>query len=83
MRPSTPWRRPSAALIEARVPVDDDVRVALADTGFKPQEVNGPPEEMMRMVRHFTDELANMVSSPFEVIDALKGSAAIVFAVVI
>ncbi len=28
-----------SALIEARVPVDDDVQIALADAGFKPEEV--------------------------------------------
>ena len=42
-----------------------------------PEAMDGPPEEMIRMVRHFMDELANMVSSPFEVVAALKGSGAI------
>jgi hypothetical protein len=74
--PREDWFMMCAALSEARVPVDDDVRIALAEAGFKPQEVDGPPEEMMRMVRHFMDELANMVSSPFEVVEALKGSGA-------
>jgi hypothetical protein len=74
--PREDWFTMCSALSEARVPIDDDVRIALAEAGFKPQEVDGPPEEMMRMVRHFMDELANMVSSPFEVVEALKGSGA-------
>jgi hypothetical protein len=74
--PREDWFMMCSALSEARVPVDDEVQTALADAGFKPEDVDGPPEEMMRMVRHFMDELARMVSSPFEVIDALKGSGA-------
>ena len=74
--PRDDWFMMCSALSEARVPVDDAVQTTLADAGFKPDEVSGPPEEMMQMVRHFMDELARMVSSPFEVIDALKGSGA-------
>ncbi|HEY4042468.1 MAG TPA: hypothetical protein VGM32_11580 [Rhodopila sp.] len=75
--PREDWFMMCAALTEARVPIDDDAKTALADAGFRPDELDGPPEAMMRMVREFMDELARMVSSPFEVIDALKGSGAI------
>jgi hypothetical protein len=74
--PREDWFVMCSALIDARVPVDDDVQAALADAGFQPEEVDAPPEEMLRMVRHFMDDLARMVSSPFEVVDALKGSGA-------
>jgi hypothetical protein len=76
--PREDWFMMCSALTEARVPVADEVQTALADAGFKPEDVDAdaPPEEMMRMVRHLMDELANMVSSPFEVVEALKGSGA-------
>jgi hypothetical protein len=74
--PREEWVIMGAALTEARVPVDDAVQTALADAGFKPEDMDGPPEEMLRTVRHLMDELANMVSSPFEVVEALKGSGA-------
>ena len=67
--PREDWFMMCSAMNEARVPVDDDVQIALADAGFSPEAMDAPPEEMIRMVRHFMDELANMVSSPFEVID--------------
>ena len=75
--PREDWFMMCAAMNEARVPIDDDVLIALADAGFSPEAMDGPPEEMIRMVRHFMDELANMVSSPFEVVAALKGSGAV------
>jgi hypothetical protein len=75
--PQEDWFMMCSAMNEARVPVDDDMQIALADAGFSPEAMDKPPEEMIRMVRHFMDELANMVSSPFEVIAALKGSGAV------
>jgi hypothetical protein len=74
--PREDWFMMCSAVTEARVPVGDDVQTALADAGFKAEEVEAPPEEMLKMVRHLMDELANMVSSPFEVVEALKGSGA-------
>jgi hypothetical protein len=75
--PREDWFMMCSAMNEARVPVDDDLQIALADAGFSSETMEGPPEEMIRMVRHFMDELAKMVSSPFEVIAALKGSGAV------
>ena len=75
--PREDWFMMCAALTEARVPVTKSVQTALADAGFKPEEALGPPEEMLQMVRGLMDELARMVSSPFEVVEALKGSGAI------
>jgi len=74
--PREDWFMMCSALSEARVPVTDEVQTALADAGFKPEDIVEPPEEMLRMVRRFMDELARMVSSPFEVMDSLKGSGA-------
>jgi hypothetical protein len=76
--PRDDWFMMCSALTEARVPVAGEIQTALADAGFKPEDidVDGPPEEMLRMVRHLMDELANMVSSPFDVVEALKGSGA-------
>jgi hypothetical protein len=77
--PREDWFTMCSALTQARVPVTDEVQTALADAGFKPEDldVDAPPEEMLRMVRHLMDELANMVSSPFEVVEALKESGAL------
>jgi hypothetical protein len=74
--PREDWFAMCSALSEARVPISEPFQTELADAGFKPEDMDEPPEEMLRMVRHFMDELAGMVSSPFEVIDTLKGSGA-------
>jgi hypothetical protein len=75
--PREDWLMMCSALTEARVPISDDIQTALADAGFMPEDADAPPEEMLKMVRHLMDELARMVSSPFEVIEALKGSGAV------
>jgi hypothetical protein len=74
--PRDDWFMMCTALTEARVPLSDSVQVALADAGFKPSEHDGPPEQMMRTLRGFMDELAEMVSSPFEVIYSLQNAGA-------
>jgi hypothetical protein len=74
--PRDDWFMMGTALAQARVPVADEVQIALADAGFKPDEVDGPPEEMMRTLRGFMDQMAQMVSSPFEVVDSLQSSGA-------
>jgi hypothetical protein len=75
--PRQDWFMMCSALEQARVPVADDVQAQLADAGFKPEDLGDtPPEAMMEMMRQFMDELARMVSSPFEVVDSLKGSGA-------
>jgi hypothetical protein len=70
------WFLMCTALTQARVPISDAVQMALADAGFTPADDLGPPEEMMRTLRGFMDELANMVSSPFEVIHSLQNAGA-------
>ena len=74
--PRRDWFQMCAALQEARVPVADAVQTELAEAGFTPEASDTPPEEMMAMVRHYLGELARMVSSPFDVADALRGSGA-------
>jgi hypothetical protein len=75
--PRDDWFMMCGALEQARVTVGDEVQAELADAGFKPEEFGDtPPEAMMEMMRQFMDELARMVSSPFEVVDSLKGSGA-------
>jgi hypothetical protein len=76
--PRDDWFLMCSALTEARVPVADGMRTQLADAGFTPEDMDpdAPPEEMLKMVRHLMDELANMVSGPFEVVEALRSSGA-------
>ena len=74
--PRDDWFMMCTALTEARVPLSDSVQIALADAGFKPDEHDGPPEQMMQTLRGFMDELAKMVSSPFEVIYSLQNAGA-------
>jgi hypothetical protein len=75
--PQDDWFMMCGALTEARVPVSDSVAVALAEAGFKPDADGGPPEQMMRTLRGFMDELAGMMTSPFDVIQALQNAGAI------
>jgi hypothetical protein len=74
--PRDDWFRMAAALSEARVPISDETQTALAAAGFEAEDV-GPPEEMQAMLRGFLDELANMLASPFEVIETLKSPSAL------
>jgi len=74
--PRDDWFMMCTALTQARVPIADAVQVALADAGFKPDEDAGPPEQMMETLRGFMDELAKMMSSPFEVIHSLQNAGA-------
>ena len=75
--PRDDWFMMCTALSEARVPLSDATQTALADAGFKPEDTDGPPEQMMRTMRGFMDELARMVSSPFEVIHSLQSAGAV------
>ncbi len=75
--PQNDWFMMCGALTEARVPVSDIVATALADSGFKPDADGAPPEMMMRTLRGFMDELAHMVTSPFDVISALQNAGAV------
>jgi hypothetical protein len=74
--PQDDWFLMASAMSEARVPVSEAVQSALADAGFKAVEL-GAPEEMQAMLRGFLDELANMMASPFDVIETLKSSSAL------
>ena len=74
--PRDDWMMMCTALTEARVPISDSVQMALADAGFTADEDLGPPEQMMETLRGFMDELARMVSSPFEVIHSLQNAGA-------
>ena len=74
--PREDWFMMASALSEARVPISDETQTALAAAGFEADDV-GPPEEMQAMLRGFLDELSNMLASPFEVIETLKSSSAL------
>jgi hypothetical protein len=74
--PRDDWFMMCTALTQARVPISDSLQMALADAGFKADEDLGPPEQMMETLRGFMDELAKMVSSPFEVIHSLQNAGA-------
>ena len=56
--PPEDWFMMCRAIHEARVPVDDDLQMALADAGFSPEVPDGPPEEMVRMVSGIAKMLA-------------------------
>ena len=70
------WFALAAALTEARVVVSEDVQTALAEAGMTIPDA-GPPEEMLSALRDISDEIAGMVSSPFDVIDALSSAGAV------
>ncbi len=72
----TDWFALAAALTEAKVPVSDDVQSALAEAGMTITNP-GPPEEMMATLRSLTDEMATMVDSPFDMIEALNSAGAV------
>jgi hypothetical protein len=74
--PRDDWAMMCTALSEARVPIPEAVQTALAESGFTAEEHDGPPEQMMATLRGFMDELAAMVSSPFEVIHSLQNAGA-------
>jgi hypothetical protein len=74
--PRDDWFMMCTALTGARVPLSDSVQMALADAGFKPEDDDGPPEQMMATLRGFMDELAKMVDSPFDVIHSLQNAGA-------
>lgn len=74
--PRDDWFMMCNALTEARIPVSDSVQMALADAGFEKPDTDAPPEQMLQTLRGFMDELAKMVSSPFEVIHALQNAGA-------
>jgi hypothetical protein len=74
--PRDDWFMMCNALTEARVPLSDSLQMELADAGFKPEEADGPPEQMMRTLRGFMDELAKMASSPFEIVHSLLNAGA-------
>ena len=71
------WFAMAAALSQARVPISDDVQQALADAGLSGAAATVPPEEMLAALRGLSDELADMVGSPFEVLEAFSAAAAV------
>ncbi|HBK04527.1 MAG TPA: hypothetical protein DDZ81_01550 [Acetobacteraceae bacterium] len=73
--PQQDWFAMAGAMTQARVPVSEDVQVALASAGFTPEDVE-PTDDMVGMLRGFLDQMAGMVSSAEEVIEGLKSSAA-------
>lgn len=74
--PSEVFYQMCTALTAARVPVSDEVSAALAEAGFVPLEPSGTPQEMQGMLRGLMEEMAEMVSTPFEVQEALQQAGA-------
>jgi hypothetical protein len=74
--PREDWFVMATALTQARVPVTDDVQTKLADAGFR-EEDQAAPEELMTALRGFLDDLARMVDSPFDVMETIKNSGAL------
>ncbi|MBS0638230.1 MAG: hypothetical protein U1E70_23180 [Acetobacteraceae bacterium] len=70
------WFALAAAMTEARVPVSDEVQQALAEAGMTIAEP-APPEELLASLRSVSAEMASMVDSPFDVIDALSSAGAV------
>jgi hypothetical protein len=70
------WFLMAQAMSEARVPVSDEMQTRLADAGFSGEET-ASPEEMMDALRGFLDNLAGMVTSPFDVMEAINNSGAV------
>ena len=74
--PQDDWFAMGAVLTEARVAVSDAVQTALADAVYRQQDLE-LPDDMLGTLRTFLDQLAEMVSSPSEVIESLKNSSAL------
>ena len=70
------WFAMAAALSEARVPVSDEIQQALAEAGMTIADP-APPEELLSALRDVSAEMASMVSSPFEVLEALGSAGAV------
>jgi hypothetical protein len=70
------WFALAAVLTEAKVPVSDDMQSALVEAGMNIPDP-GPPEEMLSELRGLSDEMAGMVDSPFDVIEALSSAGAV------
>ncbi len=70
------WFALAAALSEARVPVSDEVQQALAEAGMTIADP-APPEELLTALRDVSAEMASMVNSPFEVLEALSSAGAV------
>lgn len=71
------WFAMAAALTQARVPVSGGVQLALADAGLRGDANPAPPDDLLAALRGLSDELAGMVGSPFEVIEALNAAGAV------
>jgi hypothetical protein len=74
---ATDWFAMAGALTRARVPVSDGVQLALAEAGMSETPNAVPPDELLATLRGLSDELAEMVESPFEVIEALNAAGAV------
>ena len=74
--PREDWFRMAAVLAEARVPVPEAMQHRLAQAGF---EGDAPvqPEEMIAELRGFLDELSTLAATPFDVMETMANSAAV------
>ncbi len=70
------WFAMAAALAEARVPVSDEIQQALAEAGMTIADP-APPEELLAALRDVSAEMASLVTSPFEVLEALSSAGAV------
>lgn len=70
------WFMMAQAMTEARVPVSEEMQTKLAEAGFSGEE-SASPEEMMTALRGFLDDMAGMVKSPYDVMEAINNSGAV------
>jgi hypothetical protein len=73
--PQEDWFAMPSAMTHARVPVSDEVKIALATAGLTLDDIE-PTDDMVGMLRGFLDQMAGMASSSHEVIEGLKSSSA-------
>ena len=73
----TDWFAMATALTRARVPISDEVQAALGEAGMSEAPSVSPPHELLATLRGLSEELADMVDSPFEVSEALNSAGAV------
>lgn len=73
---SEEWMLMASALAEARIPVSESVQAQLAEAGLTDESV-GSPEEMMEAMRSLLDNMAELVSSPFDVVEGIQSTGGV------
>lgn len=74
--PLEDWFAMAGAMTTARVPVSREVQIALADAGLTTEELE-PTDDMISMLRALLDQMGSLVSSPEELVQGLRETAAV------